>query len=49
MRVNDLAVVTRDAAREALGDLGLERPLKLTVRRAGEPVSLTLPVPDSRP
>jgi serine protease Do len=48
-RVNDLAVATRDAAREALGDLGLERPLKLTVRRAGEPVSLTLPVPDSRP
>lgn len=48
VRVNDLAVATRDAAREALGDLGLERPLKLTVRRAGEPVSLTLPVPDSR-
>ena len=49
VRVNDLAVVTRDAAREALGDLGLERPLKLTVRRAGEPVSLTLPAPDIRP
>jgi len=49
VRVNDLAVVTRDAAREALGDLGLERPLKLTVRRAGEPVNLTLPAPDSRP
>ena len=49
VRVNDLAVVTRDAAREALGDLGLERPLKLTVRRAGEPVSLTLPAPDPRP
>jgi S1-C subfamily serine protease len=49
MRVNDLAVATRDAAREALGDLGLERPLTLTVQRAGEPVSLTLPVPDSRP
>ncbi len=49
VRVNDLAVVTRDGAREALGDLGLERPLTLTVRRAGEPVSLTLPVPDIRP
>ena len=49
VRVNDFAVVTRDAARETLGDLGLERPLKLTVRRAGEPVSLTLPAPDIRP
>jgi S1-C subfamily serine protease len=49
VRVNDLAVVSRDAVREALGDLELERPLKLTVRRAGEPLSLTLPAPDSRP
>jgi serine protease Do len=49
VRVNDLAVVTRDAAREALGDLGLERPLTLTVRRGGEPVSLTLPAPETRP
>ncbi len=48
VRVNDLAVVTRDAAREALGDLGLERPLTLTVRRAGEPVSLTLAAPEAR-
>jgi S1-C subfamily serine protease len=49
VRVNDLAVVSRDAVREALGDLELERPLKLTVRRAGESLSLTLPAPDSRP
>jgi serine protease Do len=47
--VNEQAVVTRDAAREALSDVALERPLRLTVRRAGETVGLTLPTPDSRP
>ena len=49
LQVNEQAVVTRDAAREALGEVGLERPLHLTVRRADSRVSLTLPVPDTRP
>jgi serine protease Do len=49
LQVNEQAVVTRDAAREALGEVGLERPLHLTVRRADSRVSLTLPVPEARP
>jgi serine protease Do len=49
LQVNDHTVVTRDAAREALSEIGLERPLHLTVRRAGAHVSLTLPVPEPRP
>jgi serine protease Do len=49
VQVNEQTVVTRDAAREALGELGLEQPLRLTVRRAGAHVSLTLPAPEPRP
>jgi serine protease Do len=49
LQVNDHTVVTRDAAREALSEVGLERPLHLTVGRAGGHISLTLPVPDARP
>ena len=49
LQVNDHTVVSRDAAREVLSEVGLERPLHLTVRRAGGPVSLTLPVPEARP
>lgn len=45
LQVNDRGVLTRDAAREALGDAGLERPLHLTVRRGREAVSLTLATP----
>jgi S1-C subfamily serine protease len=47
-QVNDQAVPTRDAAREALGELDLERPLRLTVRRGGEQVILMLPAPEPR-
>jgi serine protease Do len=49
LQVNDHTVVSRDAAREALSEVGLERPLQLTVRRAGAHVSLTVPVPEARP
>jgi serine protease Do len=49
MQVNDHTVLTRDAAREALGEIPLERALRLTVRRGGEHVSLTLPAPDLHP
>jgi len=45
VQINDLAVVTRDALREALADAGLEGPLRLTVRRGGERLSLTLKAP----
>ena len=49
LQINEQAVLTRDAAREALGEIGMERPLQLTVRRDGGHVSLTLPAPDVRP
>jgi serine protease Do len=49
VQVNDHAVLTRDAAREALSDVPLERPLRLTVRRGEERLPLTLPPPESRP
>jgi serine protease Do len=45
LQINDLAVVTRDALREALADLGLETPLRLTVRRGDDRVSLVLEAP----
>ena len=48
LQVNDQAVLTRDAAREALGDVTADRPLHLTVRRGSGRVSLTLgPPPES--
>jgi serine protease Do len=47
LQVNDQAVLTRDAAREALGEVSPNRPLQLTVRRGAERVNLTLgPPPD---
>lgn len=49
VQINDHAVLTRDATREALSDVPLERPLKLTVRRGEERISFTLAVPDNRP
>jgi len=49
LQVEDQAVLTRDAAREALSDVSTERPLRLTVRRRGEHVSLTLAAPDEAP
>jgi serine protease Do len=45
LQVNEHAVVTRDAAREALAEASLERPLRLTVRRGQALHSLTLPAP----
>src|SRR2546422_9651007 len=37
LQVNDQPVLTRDAAREALADVALDRPMRLTVRRGGSP------------
>jgi serine protease Do len=42
LTVNDRAVVSGEAAREALADASLEEPLRLTVRRGDEHVSVTL-------
>ena len=48
LQVNDQAVLTRDAAREALGEVTTDRPLQLTVRRGAGQVGLTLgPPPDA--
>ena len=43
--VNEQAVLTRDAAREALADAGAERPLRLSVRRGDRRLSVTLAAP----
>jgi serine protease Do len=45
LQVNDQAVLTRDAAREALGEVSPERALQLTVRRGTGRVNLTLGPP----
>jgi S1-C subfamily serine protease len=42
LTVNDRPVLTRDAAREALADASLQQPLRLTVRRGGGQIPLTL-------
>jgi serine protease Do len=42
LQVDERAVVTRDAARAALAEARLDRPLRITVRRGQEHVSLTL-------
>jgi serine protease Do len=49
LQVGDQAVVTREAAREALSNVALERPLHLTVQRSGQHVDLTLAAPDDSP
>jgi len=43
LQVNDQPVLTRDAAREALADVALDRPMRLTVRRGDSRLSVTLP------
>lgn len=43
--IGERTVVTRDAAREALADAGLGRPLQLTVWRGDRRLTLTLPPP----
>ena len=45
LQVGERAVITREAARDALAEAGLERPLRLIVRRADAHVPLTLAVP----
>jgi len=45
LQVNDRAVISRDAAREALAEIPTDRPLRLTVRRDDEHVTLTLTPP----
>jgi serine protease Do len=49
LQVNESAVATRDAAREALSEVTPDRPLRLTVRREDRHVGLTLAAPDDRP
>jgi serine protease Do len=49
LQIGDQAVLTRDAAREALSDVATERPLPLTVQRGGSHVELTLAAPDAAP
>lgn len=43
LQINETAVVTRDAAREALADLATEQPFKLTVRRGDRRMALDVP------
>jgi serine protease Do len=45
LQVNDRAVITRDAAREALAEVSSDRPLRLTVRRDEQHVTVTLTPP----
>jgi len=45
LQINELGVTTRDALREGLADAGLEVPLRLTVRRGGNRLSLILKAP----
>jgi S1-C subfamily serine protease len=45
LEVGERAVVSREAAREALADAPLDRPLRLTIRRGEQRLSLTLPPP----
>jgi serine protease Do len=45
LQVNDHSVLTRDAAREALAEIPGDAPLRLTVRRGEQHVSLTLAAP----
>jgi serine protease Do len=42
LQIGDRAVITREAARTALAEASLDEPLRLTVRRSGTIVPLTL-------
>jgi serine protease Do len=46
LQINETAVVSRDAAREALADLATEQPFKLTVRRGERHLALDVPAAD---
>ncbi len=48
LKVEETAVVTRDAAREALADLAPERALRLTVRRDDRRLALEIPPAPAR-
>lgn len=43
LQINETAVVSRDAAREALADLATEQPFKLMVRRGERHLALDVP------
>lgn len=43
LQINETAVVSRDAAREALADVATEQPFKLTVRRGERHLALDIP------
>lgn len=45
LEVAGRSVLSREAAREALSDAPVDRPLRISVRRAGERVALTLGTP----
>jgi serine protease Do len=45
LQVGDRAVVGRDAAREALADAPVDRPLRLALRRGEERLTVVLPAP----
>jgi len=45
LQVNDRPVLTRDVAREALGEAALDQPLHVTVRRGERRISVTLAAP----
>lgn len=45
LEVNDQAVATREALREAMADASIEGPLRLTIRRGGTRLSVTLRAP----
>ncbi|MBI3634614.1 MAG: PDZ domain-containing protein [Candidatus Rokubacteria bacterium] len=48
LQVGDRPVVSRDAAREALAEAGLDQPLRLTVRRGDARVALTISPVENR-
>ena len=45
LEVNNQAVETREALREAMADASIEGPLRLTIRRGGSRLSVTLRAP----
>jgi len=45
LEVNDRAVETREALREVMADASIEGPLRLTIRRGGSRLSVTLRAP----
>jgi hypothetical protein len=42
LELGDRAVVTREAARDALADAPLDRPLQVTIRRGEQRLGLTI-------